>query len=249
MTDTGSVKGNDPGQTSRTAAGHRLQRKYQALFPRHLATIVSDSADVWRAAVTHGATLEWAIRTAGTTASDTAVSQPAAFRVRWALLLAAAVPVDLIDGLLGDGWVLTELASLLHTLPDGGFPETARRLSALCKAAPGIGGPDGDLMWHAAAAVAAAGPAELTDLQALRWIQVIDSGKANWASGFVAWRDPGCRATWLQRWVRGAGPDGWVWAGAGYTPDEARVLRALSVGHPDRPGPEQLAVMAALRQT
>ena len=51
----------------------------------------------------------------------------------------------------------------------------------------------------------------------------------------------------LKRWVTAAGPDGWAWAAAGYTPDETEVLRALPETHPDRPGPDQLTVMAALR--
>ena len=51
----------------------------------------------------------------------------------------------------------------------------------------------------------------------------------------------------VRRWVTATGPDGWVWPTAGYTLDQARLLLALPVGHPDRPGPDQLAVMAALR--
>ena len=52
----------------------------------------------------------------------------------------------------------------------------------------------------------------------------------------------------LTAWVRLAGPDGWVWVAAGYTHDQARTLLALPETHPDRPGPDQLAVMAALRE-
>ena len=52
----------------------------------------------------------------------------------------------------------------------------------------------------------------------------------------------------IVRWVSVAGPEGWVWVSAGYTIDQARELLGLPVGHPDRPGPDQLAVMAALRE-
>ena len=51
----------------------------------------------------------------------------------------------------------------------------------------------------------------------------------------------------LQEWVPAAGPDGWAWAAAGYTPAETRMLLALPETDPNRPGPDQLAVMAALQ--
>lgn len=50
-------------------------------------------------------------------------------------------------------------------------------------------------------------------------------------------------------WVAVTGPGGWAWADAGYGQGEARALFALPETHPGRPGRDQLAVMAALRQT
>ena len=58
--------------------------------------------------------------------------------------------------------------------------------------------------------------------------------------------------TELLAWVEAFGPDQWAaavpWFAAGYTPGQAATLLTFPVEHPDRPGPDQLAVMAALRE-
>ena len=76
--------------------------------------------------------------------------------------------------------------------------------------------------------------AGLTDTQTARWIAV---------SGDLSF---GTFESRIDEWVAAAGPDGWAWAAAGYTPAETQVLRALPDPDPGRPGPDQLAVMAAL---
>ena len=53
----------------------------------------------------------------------------------------------------------------------------------------------------------------------------------------------------LQEWVGAVGADGSAWAAAGYSLDEAKALVSLPVGHPARPGVNQLAAMAGLRGT
>ena len=233
---------------SRDAAGRQLELEYSKLFPGPDSTSHYNNIG-WQMAAVNGATLRWARCAAGQV--EGLILPTTALRVRWALLLAAAVPVDLIDGLLGDGWTLTELASLLYNLPDDGFPETARRLSALHQAVPGTGGLDGELLSRALAAVLSAGPAGLTDLQALRWLQQLAPSmkgipRVELAISLV---EEAATASALREWAAAAGPDGWAWLMAGYTPAETRVVLALPVGHPDRPGPDQLAVMAALRET
>ena len=55
------------------------------------------------------------------------------------------------------------------------------------------------------------------------------------------------QAVLLDQWMGLVGADGWAWPAAGFTPDEARALLALPETDPGRPGPDQLAVMAALR--
>ena len=243
-------------RSARTAAGRRLQDEYRALFPG-VPPGAPTSTEVWQSAAGHGATLQWALQ-----ADERLIGGPrvlaGAFRVGWALRLASAVPVSVIDELLGAGWTLNELLRLMcktgierpsESFPETeGFPETARRLGALHQVAPELGGPDGSLLWHALAAVLSADPVGLTDLQALRWLQVLMPETPFRASGYFAWLDRARYDPQLQGWVLAAGPDGWAWLMAGYTPDQARVLRGLPETHPDRPGPDQLTVMAALQQ-
>ena len=210
----------------------------------------------WQTAVEHGATLRWALQAADMTADEAVADSDVAFLVLHSLWLATEIPVSAIDGLLAAGWSLTEMTHLMgkkgyEDLIDGGFPNTVRRLSALHQIAPGIGGPDGALLWHALTAVLSAGPAGLTDLQALRWLQTFaSSDRKFWVPRVVlAVSSADNNAEVLREWVSAAGPDGWLWAAAGYSRRMTRVLRGLPVGHPDRPGPDQLAVMAALRGT
>ena len=224
------------------------------MFGSVSTSVLPISEDQWRSAASHGATLQWALQTPGETIDDDATYMRP-FLSGKAIRLAATVPIDVIDGLFADGWTLTELYDLKWKsgpeLPDG-FSETARRLRELYEAAPGAGGPDGALRWHALAAVMSADRTGLTDLQALRWLQVLPpDGRAKWASpvdlASLSLTDNSQRQR--QKWVEAVGCDGWGWAAAGYTPDEARALRVLPAGHPDKPGPDQLAVMAALRET
>ena len=210
----------------------------------------------WQTAVEHGATLKWALQAADMTADEAVADSDVAFLVLHSLWLATEIPVSAIDELLAVGWTLTEMTYLMgkkgyEDLVDGGFPNTVRRLSALHQVAPGLGGPDGGLLWQVLAAVMSAGPAGLTDLQALRWLQTFaSSDRKFWVPRIVlavSFADENAEV--LQEWVAAAGPDGWAWAAAGYTPDETEMLLALPETDPDRPGPDQLAVMAALRQT
>ena len=223
-------------------AGRRLESEYWEMFQDQTPDYPG-SAIRWRAAARRGATFEWALRAAGLNEDGAAGRREHSFLVGWALRLAATIPVTVIDGLLADGWPLTELAWL--AVPhDRFFPDTARRLVALHQAAPETSGANNALRWHAVAAVLAVDPSGLTDLQALRWLQVIMPEWEGFGSGCLSrWFDP------LLRWVEAAGPDGWAWAAAGYTPDQTRVLLALPETDPARPGPEQLTVMAALQQT
>ena len=231
--------------------GHRLEREYRALFPHaFLTTIPAGSMHGWQPAAVNGATVGWALRTAGTTADGAAASQGLAFLVLRALRLASAAPVGVTDGLLADGWTLNELSDLMAWAGTGSFPETARRLGVLHRTVSGFAGPTGaaiELRWHTGAAVLTAVNAGLTDLQTFRWLQVLMPGWESWDSGYFSWLDPEFTESRLRGWVAAAGPDGWPWAAAGYTSDQARALLALPVGHPGRPGGNQLAVMAALR--
>ena len=252
--DRGAPTTDTPRRSDRRTTGPHLQQQFRKAFPDQSwwASTRNDKTVLWQAAATHGATLGWALRVADTTLSD--VNLREATEVRWALQIAASVPVDVIDGLLAESWTPGELSSLLHNLPGSNFLDTARRLRDLHKAAPESGEPDGRPLWQALTAVVSAGPAGLTDLQMLRWLQVLTL------------RQPPTRTTRgiprvilaislaenlpkvLQEWVVAAGPDGWALAAAGYSQDEARLLLALPETHPDRPGPDQLAVMAALQQ-
>ena len=232
-------------------AGRQLRHDYWEMFGT-LATVGPDSVNEWQAAVGHGATLDWALRTANEVIGG--VSQVSAFSVGRALRLASVVPVEAIEGLLVDGWDLIELTDLTDlmdwtdaALSAAGFLVIVRRIKALNPAAAGS---DVVLFWHAVAAVLSSGPAGLTDLQALRWLQVLANKTVGWVSQVVlavSLTDSAQRC--LREWAAAAGPDGWGWLMAGYTPEEAAALRELPETHSDRPGPDQLAVMAALRQT
>ena len=202
----------------------------------------------WRAAAAHGATFEWALRTAGTNTDD--VIYLKASRVARATRLAAVVPVGVIDGLLASGWTLNDLNDLRCRTGKGhsagvGFGETASRVAALHRVAPEDCGPGRGLRWNAVAAVLDSKQAGLTDRQALRWIRVV--APTEWTRWYFLWSGPEEINPYLRGWVGVAGPDGWLWPAAGYTPDQARMLLGLPETHPDRPGPDQLAVMAALR--
>ena len=231
-------------------AGRQLQDEYRETFPNQPPGGLT-RAGGWRAAAAHGATFEWALRTAGTNTDD--VIYLKASRVARATRLAAAVPVDVIDGLLASGWTLNDLNDLRCRTGKGhsagvGFGGTARRVAVLHRVAPEDCGPGRDLRWNAVAAVLDSKQAGLTDLQALRWMRVV--APTAWTKWHL-YPGPGSENInpYLREWVGVAGPDGWVWPAAGYTLNETRVLRALPGGHPDQPGPDQLAVMAALRQT
>ena len=225
-------------------AGRRLESEYWEMFQDQTPDYPG-SAIRWRAAARRGATFEWALRAAGPNEDGAAGRREHSFLVGWALRLAATIPVSVIDGLLAHGWTPAILVGLLAGPDDRVFPETARRLVALHQAAPETSGANNALRWHAVAAVLAADHVDLTDLQALRWLQVITPEWEGFGSGCLSrWLDP-----LLREWVEAAGPDGWAWAAAGYTPDETEVLLALPETDPARPGPEQLTVMAALQQT
>ena len=183
---------------------------------------------------------------------EAAISRSTSTQVGWALQIAAAIPVSVADGLLMYGWTVAGLNELMTwpaaKKPDGGFPETARRLTALHRVAPETCGADYELLWPAFMAICTAANAGLTDLQALRWLQVLEPRWPRWTLRGFVWLDP-VYAENLQKWVSAVGPDGWAWHAAGYTLAETQVLSGLPGGHPDRPGPDQLAVMAALRET
>ena len=227
-----------------------MRRQYQKTFPGAPKGRVPTSAVLWRAAARNGATLGWALRAAEATANTNTSRLGSSRDVGRALRLATAVPIGVIDGLLMYGWTVAGLYDLM-TLPatkkpDVGFPEMARRLGALYRAVSETGRSDGKLLpWHAVMAVLAARETDLTDLQALRWLQVLLP-------------NPGVRLLWgeyervaprLRGWGLAVGPEGWAWPAAGYTPEQAQTLLALPETHPERPGPDQLAVMAALRET
>ena len=262
----------DATGTDRLDAAGLLRHEYQELFP-HQQPDRSPGGARWKAAAANGATLQWALRTAGTTAGEVTADTYTASWVGGALRLAVEVPVTVIDELLVDGWHLTEIYYLLERTNGrrfiiGGFAETVRRLRMLHQTAPETGEPDGRSLWQALAAVIFADPAGLTDLQALRWVQVLAPGsvlRTVLTTGLQALAPSGLEfftprvamsivfvddnTKVLQEWVASAGPDGWAWPAAGYTPEQARLLLALPKTDPDRPGPDQLKVMAALRQT
>ena len=233
----------------RTAAGRQLRRQYRETFLGR-SSGVSIRAGGWRAAAASGATFEWALQAAGATVDEAAINQSRSTPVGWALQIAAAIPVSVADGLLMYGWTVAGLNDLM-TLPstkkpDVDFPETAWRLTALHRVAPETCGADYELLWRAFMAICTAGNARLTDLQALRWLQVLEPRWSRWNTEGFVWLNQVYAET-LREWVSAAGPEGWAWPAAGYTPDQTRVLLALPETHPDRPGPDQLAVMAALR--
>ena len=234
-------------------AGRRLERECLEMFPRYHPCNFPVGTE-WQTAVEHGATIAWAVRVPGPAADADRVPRVAAFQVWKVLRLGFAVPVSIIDELIAYGWTVQELYDLMgkkgyEDLIGGGFPNTVRRLSALHQVAPGLGGPDGGLLWQVLAALMSAGPAGLTDPQALRWLQALVPPCRSWSRFGLAVSLAEDNAEVLQEWVRAAGPDGWSWPEAGYTPDQARMLLGLPETHPDRPGPDQLAVMAALRET
>ena len=214
-----------------------------------LPTVGPDSKAEWKAAAAHGATLNWALRATNTNVNVTATPDlVAGQRVGRTLRLASVVPISVIDELLADGWTPSELSSLRHRTGTRSFSETARHIIALNRAVPGIGGTGCGLRVQVAAAVMSAGSVNLTDLQMLRWLQALGPAVATGQdSGYFAFLDPPRAGSRLQEWLAAAGPDGWAWAAAGYTPAETQVLLGLPETHPNRPGPEQLAVMAALR--
>ena len=241
MTDT-----TGPGGLTATGdwrdAGRRLRQQYLKMFPGSVAAY-TNSATEWESAAAHGATLGWALQTASATADQAVTDRRAGYLVRGALRLASAAPVGDTDGLLADGWTLNELSELMSCTGAAGYPKTARQLKALHQAVLDTGGSGNDFVWHAGAAVLTAVQAKLTDLQAFRWLQAIDRG-----SEYFGWLDQLRLAPQLKEWAAAAGPDGWAWAAAGYSPEQARELLALPETDPARPGPEQLVVMAALRQ-
>ena len=257
MTDTAGTTGpaaDIPTLAVPADSRCQLEHEYREMFPRHHPNELIGAE--WQSASAHGATLGWAWRVA----DETDVTEKfKLYLVRRALRIASETPVDIIDGLLAVGWTLIDLTDLsdlfgLDRSDDGQLDDStgiARRLLELHRAAPGIGGPDGRMLWCALAAVMTAGQASLTDLQTLRWLQaLVPSKQSGWASPSSLAKNldlDGGILELIQEWVLGAGPDGWLWPTAGYTIDEARVVLALPAGHPDRPGPEQLAVMAALR--
>ena len=81
--------------------------------------------------------------------------------------------------------------------------------------------------------------AGLTDTQTVRWT-------VRWTDTAEKVIPSGLRGQ-LGKWLASTGPDGWMWAAAGYTPEQMAVLVTLPLGHPDRPTDDQLTVMAALR--
>ena len=231
-----------------------MHDEYRTLFPVDRAvgpldTILATAVVDWSAAAANGATLGWALQAAGATAGADTTNRAIVFRVLGVLRLASAAPVSVTDDLRAYGWGVEELHSLMAWRKADRFPETVCRLGELYKAVSGAGGPDSALLWHALTAVVSAGPAGLTDLQALRWVQVFVPERPTWVPR-VGWamRFADDNAAVLQEWVPVAGPDGWLWAAAGYTPAETRVLLGLPEAHPNRPGPDQLAVMAALQK-
>ena len=240
MTDTTGPAGLK-ATGDRRDAGRRLRHDYWEMFGT-LATVGPNSATEWESAAAHGATLGWALQTAGATADQAVTDGRVGYLVLGALRLASAAPVGDTGGLLADGWTLNELSELMSWTGAAGYPKTVRQLKALHRAVLDTGGPGNDFVWHAGAAVLTAVQAKLTDLQAFRWLQAIDRG-----SEYFGWLDHIRLAPRLKEWAAAAGPDGWAWAAAGYSPEQARVLLGLPETHPDRPGPEQLAVMAALR--
>ena len=254
MTNTTGPGGpGSPQPAPQDDAGRQLERECLEMFPHHHPSNFPVGTG-WQTAVEHGATLKWALQAADMTADEAVADSDVAFLVLHSLWLATEIPVSAIDELLAVGWTLTEMTYLMgkkgyEDLVDGGFPNTVRRLSALHQVAPGLGGPDGGLLWQVLAALMSAGPAGLTDPQALRWLQALVPPCRSWSRFGLAVSLAEDNAEVLQEWVRAAGPDGWSWPEAGYTPDQARMLLALPETHPDRPGPDQLAVMAALRET
>lgn len=205
---------------------------------------------MWQAAAVNGATIGWALRAGVKNLSGLVVSSDASFRVQAALRLASSVPTDLIDELLGSWWTLADLNDLMREANYSRFrqtfSETARRVAALHRAAPNLSGPVSGLQWNAVAAVLTATNENLTDLQALWWLRTLMP--TEWNRWYFLWPDPENINPHLREWVGVTGPEGWAWAAAGYTLDQAQVVLALPIGHPDRPGPDQLAVMAALQQ-
>ena len=90
---------------------------------------------------------------------------------------------------------------------------------------------------------------------AARWVGVLRPTGRNQKLRPARWTKTGSRVTAAEEleaemsgWVAVAGPDGWMWAAAGFTLAETRVLSGLPETDPGRPGPDQLAVMAALRE-
>ena len=157
-----------------------------------------------------------------------------AYEVRWA------------TGSIGDGWSMKAPATISGALLDAlgaldaaGIPTWDVSLLALRAAVI-----DGDRCGF--------GPG-----RAALWAAALDGpllggvrqdGPAGWHPS----RAPGPPGR-PSRWAAVFGPDGHnqarPWVAAGYTLDEAQVLLAFPVRHPDRPTDDQLAVMAALRGT
>ena len=90
----------------------------------------------------------------------------------------------------------------------------------------------------------------MTVQQATGWADGLGATLLDRAEQEPSW-DAAETETELLAWIRAFGPDRWTavasWEAAGYTPEQTRVLLGLPETHPDRPGPNQLAVMAALR--
>ena len=91
----------------------------------------------------------------------------------------------------------------------------------------------------------------MTVQQATGWADGLGATLLDRAGQEPNWDDAAETETELLAWVRTLGPDRWTavasWEAAGYTPEQTVALLGLPETHPDRPGPDQLTVMAALR--
>ena len=215
------MNGNDPDRAVRSDQGRRLESEYWEMFPEYPAAGGLDggsdggsdtnwhkgSDTNWQAAAEHGATLEWALRVIEKPTGTN--SRAKSLLVVRALRIGAAVPVDAIDELIGYGWLLAELHSLMARMGTVGFPGTVRRLGDLYRTSTGIYGPDDSLLWYALAAVMCDGFAGLTDLQVLRWLRVVGESPVMFSRFDRAFRLTQNVSGHLREWVAVAGPDGW----------------------------------------
>ena len=153
----------------------------------------------------------------------------------------AGVPPALLIEFLGhdlDASTLFSLRSILSGPIRGGWlRDTAPRiLTELIDRAD-----EGPSLWEITVDLVAADRTGMADSDVRRW-----RAATGWGQPIqIGMLNELCAHA--RRWTKAAGPSAWAWAAAGYSLVETTALAALPAGHPDRPGPDQLAVMAALQ--